>query len=255
MDLRLNDKRVLVTGSTRGIGLAIARAFAAEGARVCFTGRQPQSLAAVKDALGRDAERHVFHGCDFEATASVDGLAAALKRDWGGVDVVVANAGTGKSVPEAMPSAADFAASFAQNFQTAENTVRSFLPLLEATKGSLVFVSSIAGVEAMGAPTAYAVAKTAMLALAKNLSRKVAPHVRVNTVAPGNIWFEGGSWDDKRKTDPSRVQAMLDTVVPLRRFGAPEEIAAACAFLASPLSAFTTGATLVVDGGQTTHLF
>jgi 3-oxoacyl-[acyl-carrier protein] reductase len=255
MDLGLKDKRVLVTGSTRGIGLAVARAFAREGARVAVTGRDESALGAARALLGDDVSRHAFHSCDFGDPAATEALAARFARDWGGVDVVVANAGTGKSVPDPMPSQEAFARSFAQNFTTAENTARAFLPLLEKSRGSLLFVASIAGVEAIGAPTAYAVAKTALLALAKNLARKVAPAVRVNTVAPGNVFFEGGTWDEKRRADPAKVQAMLESAVPLRRFGTPEEIAAACLFLASPVSAFTTGATLVVDGGQTTQLF
>ena len=106
----------------------------------------------------------------------------------------------------------------------------------------------------MGAPTDYSVAKSALIALSKNLSRKVAPNVRVNVVAPGNIYFKGGTWDEKIKSNKARVDTMLESQVPMKRFGTPDEIADAVVFLSSARSSFITGSTLVVDGGQT-HSF
>lgn len=108
----------------------------------------------------------------------------------------------------------------------------------------------------MGAPVDYSVAKSAVMAFAKNLARKAAvDEVRVNCIAPGNIYFKGGSWDEKRKADPNGVKESIERFVPMRRFGRPEEIAAAVLFLVSECSSFTTGACLIVDGGQTASIF
>ena len=115
----------------------------------------------------------------------------------------------------------------------------------------LLFISSIAGLEAFGAPVDYSTAKSALLAFSKNLARKVATKVRVNVVAPGNINFPGGSWDEKIKLDPKRVKDIIESTVPMNRFGTPEEIADAALFICSERAKFITGSVLVVDGGQT----
>jgi 3-oxoacyl-[acyl-carrier protein] reductase len=125
---------------------------------------------------------------------------------------------------------------------------------LEATGGCLLFISSIAALEAIGAPTDYSVAKAALVALSKQLARKLAPNVRVNSLAPGNVYFPGGSWDEKIQTDPDRVKKLIEATVPMRRFGTTEEIADAAVFLCSARAQFITGACLVVDGGQTVSL-
>ena len=91
-----------------------------------------------------------------------------------------------------------------------------------------------------------------MIGLAKNLSRKLAPDIRVNVIAPGNIYFEGGSWEKKMKNDKKNVENMINTQVPMKRFGKPEEVADAAVFLCSNKAKFITGTTLVIDGGQTT---
>ena len=127
--------------------------------------------------------------------------------------------------------------------------------MLEKSCGVLLFISSIAGIEAFGAPTDYSTAKTAVIALAKNMARKLAKEVRVNVLAPGNVLFPGGSWDEKIKDDPSEVEKIIESTVPMNRFGMPEEIADAAVFLCSERAGFITGSILVVDGGQTVRVF
>ena len=116
-------------------------------------------------------------------------------------------------------------------------------------------MSSITGMEAFGAPTDYSTAKTAIIALAKNMARKLASDgVRVNVIAPGNVYFEGGSWDEKMKKDIDRVNDIIKTTVPMNRFAVPKEIADSAVFLCSDRASFVTGTTLVVDGGQTVRV-
>ena len=134
------------------------------------------------------------------------------------------------------------------------NTARVFLPLLKESKESLLFISSITGLEAIGAPVDYSTAKTAVIAFAKNLARKVAPEVRVNVIAPGNVHFTGSSWEEKIMTNPKKIEQMLQDKVPMKRFGTPEEIADTAAFLCSARASFITGSVMVVDGGQTVSL-
>ncbi len=127
--------------------------------------------------------------------------------------------------------------------------------MLQESKGCLLFISSIAAMEAFGAPVDYSTAKTAVAALAKNMARKLAKEVRINVLAPGNVYFEGGSWDEKIKQEPERVKSIIESTVPMNRFGTPDEMADAAVFLCSERAAFITGSILVVDGGQTVGVF
>ena len=131
---------------------------------------------------------------------------------------------------------------------------REKLTLLLSSKGNLLFVSSIAGIEAFGAPVDYSTAKASVIALAKNMARKLTD-VRVNVVAPGNVYFEGGSWDQKIKKDKNRVDNIIQETVPMNRFASPKEISDSIVFLCSDRASFITGSTLVVDGGQTFGVF
>ena len=256
MDLDLAGKRVLVTGASRGIGLAIAEGFLRNGARVALLARMVAPLVAAANRLAREhgQERVLSLPADCaEANAWPDAM-KQFQSAWGGLDVVVANVGDGRSVPEPLPDAERFAHTWRANFATAEQTARATLPLLEKSGGCLLFVASIAGLEAIGAPTDYSVAKAALVALSKQLARKLAPRVRVNCLAPGNVLSPGGSWDAKIQADSGRVEAMIGATVPMRRFGTPEEIADAALFLCSDRASFITGACLVVDGGQTVSM-
>ncbi len=245
---------MLVTGSSRGIGLAIARAFLEEEADVTLNGRDQAGLDRLRHELARQfPERSILAlGGDVTDRAALARLHQAILTAWGGLDILVANVGSGKSVPDPLPAPEDWNRMFQVNFDSAVAVAREFYPLLKTAGGNILFIASIAGVEAIGAPAGYTAAKSALIAFAKHLSRQAAGDgMRVNCIAPGNIYFEGGTWAEKALADPERVQQMLEVAVPLRRFGTPEEIAAAAVFLASERSAFTTGACLIVDGGQT----
>ena len=158
---------------------------------------------------------------------------------------MVANVG---SVPDPVPDDEQWSQVWQTNFETALTITRTCLPMLQARHGSLLFISSITGLSALGAPVDYSVAKTTSIALAQNLARKVAPKVRVNEIVPGNVFFPGGSWDEKVRAQPGAVETMLLSQVPLQRFGTPEEIADAAIFLCSPRASFITGSVLLVDG-------
>lgn len=257
MELGLKDKRVLVSGSSRGIGLAIAKGFLGEGARVVLTGRNDSDLEQARLQLCSDFPQMVLAlKCDFSKHDDIVALNERILESLDGLDILVANIGSGRSVPDVVPSKEHFDTVFRQNFDVAVNAVREFLPLIKDSKGNILFISSIAGMEAFGAPVDYSVAKTAVLSFSKNIARKLAvDHVRVNCIAPGNIYFEGGSWDEKTKADPERIHKLIKATVPMNRFGTPEEIADAALFICSGKAGFITGAVLCVDGGQTVTLF
>ena len=117
-----------------------------------------------------------------------------------------------------------------------------------------MFVSSIAGLEYIGAPVSYSVSKSALISFSKNLSKKLAPEIRVNVVVPGNIFFKNGTWDKKIKANPDFVENLLKNNVPLKRFGTPEEVAELVYFINSEKASFITGSCIVIDGGQTNML-
>jgi 3-oxoacyl-[acyl-carrier protein] reductase len=255
MRLGLEGKAAFISGGSRGIGLAIARAFLAEGAVVAITGRDAASLEAARGALGRE-----FPGTKLAAIAAdmadENAVTRALdqaEKDVGPTYAAVASAGTGKSVPSFAISRTDWSASLDANLLTGALLASAVLPRLVARKaGSLTFISSIAGLEALGAPIPYSAAKAGVEAAMRCYARLVGPdQVRVNSVAPGNVLFPGGSWEKKLSQQKDRVEAMIRTQVPLARFASPEEIADMVIFLASERASFVTGATMVVDGGQT----
>lgn len=255
MNLELKGQRVLVTGSSRGIGHGIAAAFLAEGARVAVTGRDRATLRAVVAAWARQFEHGSVFACagDLTQAVEVEKVLRKLKTTWRGLDVLVLNLGSGRGVPGLTADAAEWNRVLQLNLVAALDTLRLSADLLAAGRNpAVVFVGSIAGMEALGAPIAYGAAKAGLQHAMKAAAQQLAPRgVRANMVAPGNIFFPGGTWDRKAKEAPEATAAMIETQVPLRRFGTVEEVAAAVLFLASPRAAFITGACLTVDGGQT----
>jgi len=257
MDLNLKDKRVLVTGSSRGIGLEIARNFLHEGARVIISSRGKNRLEQIeKELIAEYGKKNIStFVCDHSNIDDVKILFKNIEKQYFGLDIVVSNVGDGRSVSDALPDDEQWKKTWNSNFESALQTARTFLPMLEKSQGVLLFVSSIAGMEAFGAPTDYSVAKTAVIALSKNMARKLAPNVRVNVIVPGNVYFEGGSWDEKIQQNKKHVDSIIKSTVPMNRFATPQEIADSALFLCSERASFITGTTLVVDGGQTVGVF
>lgn len=257
MNLELNNKRVLITGASRGIGAAIARSFLLEGAKVCIVSRGSKNLYDTENLLRSEFDKNFVHAqsCDCTSLSSMEALRHHIMNKWNGLDIVVANVGDGESASEPIPNINQWKKIWNKNFETSLNTARTFLPSLEESKGCFLFISSIAGIEAIGAPVDYSTAKTAVIALAKNLAKKLGEDVRVNVLAPGNIFFPEGTWEKKVKNNPKKIKIYINTTVPMKRFGTPEDVADSAVFLCSSRAKFITGSLLVVDGGQTVGIF
>ena len=248
MELALSGKVALVTGASRGIGLAIARALVAEGCIVAMNGRDQKTLIDAAAQMGEGASTHPGDVTDPDAASAV---VTSVLRAHGRLDIVVCNVGSGASVPPGQETAAEWRRMFDLNLWSAINVIGAASGHL-AAGAAIVCISSICGLESLGAPATYAAAKAALNATVKNLSRPFGKRgIRINAVAPGNVLFDGGVWSRKLRETPVEVEAMLKNDVPLGRLGTPEEIADVVAFLASPRAAFITGAIVVADGGQT----
>jgi 3-oxoacyl-[acyl-carrier protein] reductase len=258
MDLNLIDQVVFVAGSSRGIGRAIAAALLDEGARVVVTGRDENALRATHAELAARAsgERVLAIGGDLTDRAVIGRAMDCTMATFGRLDHLVANLGTGSGQTGWDPSEDEWHRLFELNFFGSTRLTQAALPhLLAGQGGSILFIASIVAVEATAAPLPYSAAKAALVNYAKNLARQLGPQgIRVNSIAPGNILFEGGSWERRLARDGEAVASMLADEVPLRRFGHPDEIASQAAYLCSALAGFATGGCYVVDGGQTRRI-
>lgn len=239
MDLRLDGKCALVTGATRGIGAAIARSLAAEGAKVVGVARTevevpyPLVIADVSTPEG--------------ATAAIEDAVETL----GGLDIVVANVGKSFGRRAQQMDDEDFGKSLDANLWSAMLIAQRSIPhLIARGGGAITMISSLFGKEAGGAP-GYNVAKAGVIALAKALARDYAKDsIRVNAVAPGSILFPGGGWDKRQKSEPDKIAEFVEREIPSGRFGTVEEVADVVTFLSSSRASWVTGTTIAVDGGQ-----
>jgi len=247
VNLELAGKRALVTGSSRGLGFAIAAGLASEGCTVTLNSRQGEPLQQAVAAIGGEA---VGISADVTNPEDCRRLVKAASPQ-GRLDVLVCNVGSGRSVPPGEEDEDEWRRVLDLNLMATANVVRAARSAVAAAGGAIVCISSIAGLAAIGAPVTYAAAKAALHAYVRGLARPLGREgVRINAVAPGNLLFPGSVWERKLNEDRLAVEGMLKADVALNRLGTPEEVSSVVIFLASPRASFVTGSVYVADGGQ-----
>lgn len=248
MDLELKDKNVIIAGASRGIGLAAAHAFAAEGCNVAICARGQDGVDAALSEIARHGGKAVGDAVDM---TNADGYRAWIDKaagELGGCDIFIpmASAGGGPASEET------WKATFDLDLMCVYRGIEAALPHLEKSNtGAIVAVSTTAALEDFAGPQAYNAMKAAVINYASAMSQALAPkEIRVNVVSPGPIYIEGGAWNWVKDNIPDFYNATL-AAMPMGRFGNAEEIANAIVFAASPAVPFMTGANIVIDGAFT----
>lgn len=248
----LADKVAVVTGSSRGIGRAIAHRLAEHGARVVISSRKAEACAAVVAEIGakHGADRAVAIPANISSKDDLRRLASETQARFGAIDVLVCNAASNPYYGPLANISDDQFRKILDNNIVANHWLISFVApqMIERRQGSIVIVSSVGGLKASTTIGAYNISKAADFQLARNLAAELGPHnVRVNCIAPGLIRtdFARALWEN-----PDNLK-IYNARTPLGRIGEPDEIAGAAVFLASLASAFMTGQAIVVDGGAT----
>jgi 3-oxoacyl-[acyl-carrier protein] reductase len=254
MDLGLTDKVAIVTGSSRGLGLASARALVAEGCRVCLCARGAEQLAEAAlevEAVAKRPQMVLAVQADVSTAAGVELVVARTAETFGGVDILVNNVGRAAGTDLLGTSDQEWQAALDETLYPAIRASRLAVPLMRARGGGVILlIASIWGRESGGRMT-YNAVKAAEISLGKSLAQQLAPYnIRVNSLAPGSILFPGGSWHKRQQADPEGIADFVRRELPFGRFGRADEVGAVVAFLASSRATWVSGACLPVDGCQ-----
>lgn len=248
MDLGLKGCRALVTGATKGIGLAIAELLAEEGASIAICARNADEIDATVDRLRSKRVAATGRALDVRDGTALQGWVMEAAAEFGGLDIVVPNV----SALAIGQDEESWRAEFETDLMRCVRTVSAAMPFLESSNlASIVIISSVSGREIDFAAGPYGVMKAALIHYAQGLAFQLAGKgIRANTVSPGNTYFEGGVWHRIKTENPALYQSAL-ALNPTGRMGTPQEIARAAVFLASPAASFISGTNLVVDGALT----
>ena len=249
MLLNLTGKNALITGSSRGIGFAIAQSLHAEGCRVALNARNSECL--IKSAS--ELKGSVAIAGDVTQANEAKEVVNEATQLLGGLDILVCSVGGGHSVVPGSESSEEWQKIFALNLWSATNVIESSLGALERSRGVVLCISSICGLEVIpDAPLTYSSAKAALNSYIRGIARPLGKKgIRINAIAPGNILFEDSIWAKKIAENKDRVDAMLHQSVALNRLGTPQDIASLATYLVSERANFATGGIWTLDGGQT----
>jgi 3-oxoacyl-[acyl-carrier protein] reductase len=248
MDLGLSGKNILITGGSKGIGLAIAELFADEGANVAICARNAAEVGAVVTSLTGKGVKAWGQGIDVGDPVALKGWVEGAAAEFGGVDAIVCNV----SALAVGDTAESWEKSFRVDMMHTVNSVAAALPYLEkSVSASIVIVSSVSGFEIDFAAGSYGAIKGALIHYAKGLaSQLVTKGIRVNAVSPGNTYFDGGIWQNIEKGAPELYESTL-AANRSGRFGTPQEVAAGVVFISSPVASRISGTNLIIDGALT----
>ena len=247
----LRGKTALITGSSKGIGLGIAKVLHQAGCQVILNGRKENALIAAQNQLGE--ERCGFIKGDVSKIEDAKVIAQTVFDTFGPLDILVCNVGSGASVPPGEESAEEWQRVFTANLWSTTNMVEACKDKMAKENSSILCISSICGQEVIpGAPVTYSAAKAALNSFVKGIARPLGiKGIRINAIAPGNILFETSVWQRKLNEDAQSVKDMLDREVSLSRLGTPQDIAKLALWLSSDEGSFATGQIWTLDGGQT----
>ncbi len=257
MNLGLAGKVAVVTGSSRGLGLASAAALVEEGCLVTLAARGEARLSEAAGELRRlkGDDRVLAVAGDLSRPEDMERLFERTVQTFGGVDILVNNMGLARGSTIVETTDAEWQEAFDQTLWPAVRASRLAIPHMRRRGGgAIVMIASIWGREAGGRMT-YNAVKAAEISLGKSLAQQLArDNIRVNSVAPGSILFPGGSWDKRQREDPAGIADFVLRELPFGRFGRPEEVGTVVAFLASPRASWISGASVPVDGCQSRSL-